>query len=170
MFNKTNVGLNSHNGKQDEFADLVTLFNSIPALVAFIDCNMVLQFYNQPFKKWFNINGELAGQKFPLVTGPEIFDQVQRHMGKVLTGECAHFQVSVNDQYLDVTLSPHFDQQNLVKGFIFHSSDITEKSRNERALKDYFENASINRHDFARWVRFFKSRKVLHGVTPGNAA
>lgn len=152
MFNQTEVGLHVHNGMQKETADGETLLNSIPALVAYIDCNMILQFFNQPFKKWFNINGELAGQRFPLVAGSEIFDQVQYHMGKVLVGERAHFQISINTrngvQYLEATLSPHFDQQRQVKGFIFHCSDVTEKNRTERALKDYFENASVCLH----WV------------------
>jgi PAS domain S-box-containing protein len=152
MSNQTDVDLRSYNGMQNEFVDLVTLLNSVPALVAYIDCNQVLQFCNQPFKTWLNINGELPGQKFPLLVGPEIFDQVQHHMGKVLVGERAHFQFSVQTQhglqYLDTTLSPHFDQRGQVKGFIFHCSDITEKNRTERALKDYFENASICLH----WV------------------
>ena len=73
-------------------------------------------------------------------------------MGKVLVGERAHFQISVNTQkglqYLEATLSPDFDLQKKVKGFIFHCSDITEKNKTERALKDYFENASICLH----WV------------------
>jgi PAS domain S-box-containing protein len=133
-------------------SDLMTLLNSIPALVAYLDCNMGLQFYNQPFKTWFNIKEEATPQTFPQIAGPEIFTQVQRHMGKVLVGECAHFQISVNTQnglqYLEATLSPDFDLQKKVKGFIFHCSDITEKNRTERALKDYFENASICLH----WV------------------
>jgi PAS domain S-box-containing protein len=113
---------------------------------------MVLQFCNQPFKTWFNINEEIAGQKFQLITGPEVFDQVQRHMGKVLVGERAHFQILINTlnglQYLEATLSPHFDYRRRVKGFIFHCSDITEKNRTERTLKDYFENAAMCLH----WV------------------
>jgi PAS domain S-box-containing protein len=137
---------------QNGSTDLITLMNSIPALIAYIDCNMVLQFCNQPFKTWFNIIGEIAGQTFSPIVGSEIFDQVQRHMGKVLVGDPAHFQISVNTQkglqYLDATLSPDFDQQRQVKGFIFHCSDITEKNRTERALKDYFDNASICLH----WV------------------
>jgi PAS domain S-box-containing protein len=152
MSNQTLVGLYLHNGTQNEVADLVDLVDSIPALVAYIDCNMVLQFCNQPFKTWFNINGEPAGKKFPPIAGPEIFDQVQRHMGKVLVGQRAHFQISVTTPngllYLEATLSPHFNERKQVKGFIFHCSDITEKNRTERALKDYFENASICLH----WV------------------
>lgn len=153
MSNQTDLGLRSYdNSIGNEYADLVTLVNAIPALVAYIDCNMVLQFCNQPFKTWFNITGQLAGQKFPLIARREIFDQVQRHMGKVLVGERAHFQISVNAengfQYLEATLSPDFDQQGQVQGFIFHCSDVTEKNKTERALKDYFENASICLH----WV------------------
>jgi PAS domain S-box-containing protein len=152
MSNHTYKGVRSHNGVQNEFTDLAALINSIPALVAYIDCNMVLQFCNQPFKTWFHINREIVGEKFPLIAGQEMFDQVQRQMGKVLIGERAHFQISINTQYglqyLEATLSPHFDLRRRVKGFIFHCSDITEKNRTERALKDYFENASICLH----WV------------------
>jgi PAS domain S-box-containing protein len=152
MSYQTDETLGTQYSIENEFADLGTLINSIPALVAYIDCNMVLQFCNQPFKAWFKLNGEQTGQKFPLIAGSEIFNQVQHHMGKVLVGECAHFQIFVNTpngfQYLEATLSPHFNQRKQVKGFIFHCSDVTEKNRTERALKDYFENATICLH----WV------------------
>lgn len=131
---------------------LTLLIDSIPALVASIDCNMTLRFCNKPFRQWFNIAGDVSGKFFPAITGKDFFYQVQRHLGTVLFGEPAHFQISINNagriQYLDATLSPEFDNENKVKGFIFHSSDVTEKNKTERALKDYFENASIGLH----WV------------------
>ena len=137
---------------QNGFAELTTLLNSIPAMVAYIDCDMVLQFCNQPFKIWFNIDGEPVGQKFPLIAGSEMFDQMQQYLGNMLGGQGTHFKISITTQnglqYLETTLSPHFDQQKQVKGFILHCTDVTEKSRTERALKDYFENASICLH----WV------------------
>jgi PAS domain S-box-containing protein len=152
MRSQTDVGLQSPNNMQNEFADLTTLVNSIPALVAYIDCNMVIQFCNQPFNDWFGLNVDLNGEKFPQAVGLDIFDQVQRHMGKVLVGERVHFQILVNAQngfqYLEATLSPNFDERRQVKGFFFHCTDVTEKNRTERALKDYFENASICLH----WV------------------
>lgn len=49
MSDQTVVGLHSHDAMQNEIADIVILVNSIPALVAYIDCNMVLQFCNQPY-------------------------------------------------------------------------------------------------------------------------
>lgn len=146
------AALPSRDEVRGEVPDLMNLLDSIPALVAYIDCNMVLQSCNQPFKAWFNRNDGSHGENFPQITGSEIFDQVQRHMGKVLVGERAHFQISVTTadrvQYLEATLSPHFDQRKQVKGFIFHCSDVTEKNRTERALKDYFENTSVCLH----WV------------------
>jgi PAS domain S-box-containing protein len=132
--------------------ELLALIDSIPALVASVDCNMVLQFCNQPFKSWFHLEETITGLSFPQVVGKQVFDQVQRHMGRVLVGQSAHFQILVTTteglRYLDATLSPGFDSNGKVKGFIFHSSDVTEKTRTERALRDYFENASICLH----WV------------------
>lgn len=131
---------------------LVTLIDSIPALVAYIDCNMILQFCNKRFKHWFSLEGDVHGKSFPTVSGKQIFSQLQRHMGKVLVGDRAHFQISAATpngvQYMDATLSPDFDPMRRVRGFIFHSTDVTEKNRTERALKDYFENAAIGLH----WV------------------
>src|ERR1044072_6351295 len=94
---------------------LSTLVDSIPALVGYIDCNMILQFCNQPFRVRFSLDGDSAGKAFPVIVGAQIFNQLQRHMGKVLMGERAHFQMSVytaNDlQFLDATLSPDFDDR-----------------------------------------------------------
>lgn len=130
-----------------------TLIDSIPSLVASVDCNMAMRFCNKHFKNWFSIpDGNVTGKSFPAIVGNQVFGQLQRHMGKVLVGNCAHFEIYVNTisgiQYLDVTLSPEFDGLKRVTGFVFHSSDITEKNRTERALKDYFESASIGLH----WV------------------
>jgi PAS domain S-box-containing protein len=131
---------------------VLTLVDSMPALVAYVDCNMVLHYCNQPFRTWFSLDGNPNGRILPMVVGKEMFGQLQQHMGKVLVGEKTHFQVSVDTdkgvQYLEVTLSPDFDDEREVVGFIFHSSDVTEKNRTERALKDYFEQASIGMH----WV------------------
>jgi PAS domain S-box-containing protein len=132
--------------------ELVAVIDSIPALVASIDCNMFLQFCNQQFKSHFHVDEVMLGRSFPLIVGNRFFDQMQRHMGRVLTGKPAGFQIAAHTmkglRYLDATLSPRFNTAREVDGFIFYCSDITEKTRIERDLKDYFENASICLH----WV------------------
>lgn len=131
---------------------LATLIDSIPALVAYVDCNMELQYCNKPFKTWFSLNSNTTNKAFPVLIGQQAFDQLQRHMGKILVGKRANFQISMKTpqgiQYLEATLSPDFDEKHQVKGFIFHSADVTEKNRTESTLKDYFENAAIGIH----WV------------------
>ena len=131
---------------------LATLIDSIPALVAYVDCNMELQYCNKPFRTWFSLGPNPANKAFPLLIGHQAFDQLQRHMGKILVGKRANFQISLKTpqgiQYLDATLSPDFDEKGQVKGFIFHSADVTEKNKTEIILKDYFENAAIGIH----WV------------------
>jgi PAS domain S-box-containing protein len=155
MPNQKDVGLLSNNGMLQGFPGLVTLINSIPAFVAYVDCNMVLQFCNDLFKSLSAINGELIGQKFPLIVGSDIFNQVQYHMGKVLMGKRTHFQILANRknglQYFEATLTPHFDRRGDVNGFIFHCTDITGKNKTERALKN-FENAPIESDERFRQI------------------
>jgi PAS domain S-box-containing protein len=144
-----NIFQNTITGNRDA---LVTLIDSIPALVAYVDCNMKLQYCNKPFKTWFSLNTDTTNKSFPLLIGNEAFEQLQRHLGKILVGKRANFQISMKTpqgiQYLEATLSPDFDEKQVVKGFIFHSADVTEKNRTESTLKDYFENAAIGIH----WV------------------
>jgi len=131
---------------------LATLIDSIPALVAYVDCNMQMQYCNKPFRTWFSLAANPPTKAFPVLIGREAFDQLQRHMGKILVGKRANFQISITTpqgiQYLDATLSPDFDEMERVKGFVFHSADVTEKNKTEIILKDYFENAAIGIH----WV------------------
>jgi PAS domain S-box-containing protein len=147
-----NVDLLPHRPMMSDPNALFTLIDSIPALVAYIDCNMVLQYCNQPFRSWFAQEQDLTGRSFPSITSGEIFLQMQKQTDRALAGERAFCQISISTgkgiQYLDASLSPDFDDQNKVKGFVFHGVDVTEQSRTERDLKDYFENASIGLH----WV------------------
>lgn len=114
---------------------LTNVIDSIPALVACIDSNMVLRYANYSFRTAFAVEGNVSGKSFPVVVGKQIFNQVQRHMGKVLVGERAEFKLSISTlpdvQWLYTTLSPEFDHRQRVKGFVFHGYDITEKSRME---------------------------------------
>jgi PAS domain S-box-containing protein len=139
------------NAVSKEHRELFDLIDSIPSLVANVDCNMTVQFANRVFKQWF-AEDHMKSNSFPVVVGKQIFSQLQRHMGKVLIGQPAHFQVfipgSKGYQYMDVDLTPGFDQFGNVQSFIFYGNDVTEKHRTERALKDYFENASVGLH----WV------------------
>lgn len=152
MRNTSDNTILHHNALFDDAVSIGTLIDSIPAQIAYIDCNMIMHYCNQPFKDCFSLDGIVKGKSFPLIAGRQVFDQVQRHMDKVLVGKRAQFEISSsrNDQwqYWEATLSPDFDDRGHVKGFIFHSISSTEKMRAQRELRDYFENASIGLH----WV------------------
>jgi len=128
------------------------LMDSIPALVARVDSDMTLEYYNKPFDKWFPRSHEGSRCTFNAAVGKEAFDQIQKHLVTVLTGKDVDFNLSFfHDHtccYLDVILTPEFDSRRHVKGFIFHGTDVTEKMNVQRDLHDYFENANIGLH----WV------------------
>ena len=152
MSREMNGQVMTDNSEFQTHKDLLSLVDSIPLLMASVDCNMLIKFANRAFKKWFSAIDNREDSSFPAVIGSHLFDQVQRHLGKVLIGKTACFQISVEGKnginYLEVNLSPEFDDRMRVKGFIFHSQDVTEKLNTQRALTDYFENATIGLH----WV------------------
>src|SRR4051812_18973023 len=132
---------------------LATIPDSLPGLIALVDCNMTVKYCNQLFREWSPFDAGFAGASFPILVGNNLFDQVQRQMGRVLTGQKATFQAAVRNvdaavQYLDVFLSPQIDARKNVIGFVFYAIDVTTRVELERGLSDYFENASICLH----WV------------------
>jgi PAS domain S-box-containing protein len=144
----------SHTEVTRQDPDLISSIpNSIPALIACIDCNMKLQYCNHVFRERFPFGDGVSGLPLALVVGLELFNQLQKNMGHVLVGKVAKFEASISDaahkaQYFEVSLCPQFDEKMRVKGFIFHATDTTEKIQAERGLTDYFENATICLH----WV------------------
>lgn len=132
---------------------LASIPDCLPGLLACADCNMTVKYCNQLFREWSSFDSGFAGLSFPILVGNSLFDQIQRQMGRVLNGQKAKFQAIVRDaesavQYLDVLLSPQFDAEKHVTGFVFYATDVTAKVELERGLSDYFENASICLH----WV------------------
>jgi PAS domain S-box-containing protein len=130
---------------------LENLIDSIPALIAHVDCNMIVRYVNKSFTNWFPEH-DSSCNSFPVVIGKNIFSQIQRYLGKTLVGELARFTISFQHQgrsrYMEVNLSPEFTDSHHVKGFIFYATDITANLNTELSLHDYFENATIGLH----WV------------------
>lgn len=130
---------------------LANLIDSIPALIAHVDCNMIVKYVNKSFTNWFS-EIDSSRNSFPAIIGKNIFSQIQRYLGKILVAEFASFTISFQHQgkpcYMEVNLSPEFTCNQQVNGFIFYASDITTKLNTELSLHDYFENATVGLH----WV------------------
>lgn len=138
----------SSQGSFSEPTGLQNLIDSIPALVARIDCNMILEYVNRPFRKWFSQYEDAVCTSFPVIVGKEIFGQVQKHLGTVLVGQPAEFGISFSykgsNRHMTVTLSPEFDSRHRVRSFIFHGTDISKNVSVQRDLPDFVENATID--------------------------
>jgi PAS domain S-box-containing protein len=146
-----NVSLSEQN-LSEQSVSFDNLIDFIPALVVRVDCNMAVQYANRSFRKWFSRIEDPSCNSFPVIIGRQIFNQIQRYLGKTLVGEPAHLTISFphGGEYrcMEVNILPEFDYNQKVKGFIFYATDITSKLDVERSLHDYFENATIGLH----WV------------------
>ena len=141
-------------------SDYESILDSVPALIAFIDNNLVYRYANKAYERWFgHETGYICGKSLKEVLGDKAFEKLKPFLDLALSGEKAHFQIELpyvtGSKYVDATYSPQFDKAGAVNGFIAHVIDITEKKKVEtelehkkNELQDYFDNATIGLH----WV------------------
>lgn len=124
----------------------------LPSMIALCDNNLNIEFANRAFRNRFQTGAEtLKSLAFSDAVGQEVFTQAEGHIEAALRGETAEFEIDLHTDdrlsFIHVVLSPAPGSDGC-KGFLFHAIDITGKSRAERELKDYVENAPIGMH----WV------------------
>jgi PAS domain S-box-containing protein len=136
------------------------LLDSVPALISYIDKDLVYRYANQAYHQWFGHNPDsLCGRKIEEVMGETVFNKLKDYLNKALSGETIKFQMELQYntglKYVDATYIPDFDEDGITIGFIAHVNDITDKKQTEEELKkktqqlqDYLDNATIGLH----WV------------------
>lgn len=129
------------------------LLNLIPSLIAYVDKDLHYQYVNSAYEKWIGMKADaIIGRNISEVLGEETLVYIRPHINRVLSGDPVHFGNKMHHRdgvrYLDISLTPDFDEKHHVKGYSVHINDVTEKRRTEIELKDYVETASTGLH----WV------------------
>ncbi len=129
-------------------AQLRTITNALPILVAQVDQHERFLFANDSFCDWFQCDpSEIRKQTFRAILGEERYPGNQPYIIKVLQGETVTYErnsKSGNRQtILNVTFVPEFDSDNKVKGFIIVATDVTKYKDIEAQLKSAKEEAEV---------------------------
>jgi PAS domain S-box-containing protein len=133
---------------QEREAQLRTITNAIPILVAQMDSKENILFANGAFCQWFNCTADgLRNLTFKSVLGDARYPLNKPYINKVLAGETVMYErqsKSGNKQaILNITFVPEFDQNNSVKGFIFVAADVSQYKSIEVELKGAKEAAEV---------------------------
>ncbi|MGI8893639.1 MAG: PAS domain-containing sensor histidine kinase [Bacteroidia bacterium] len=136
------------------------ILDSVPALITYIDKNLIYRYANDAYHHWFGHNPDsLCGRYTKEVMGEKVFAKLEPYFKRALVGETVNFQLELQYEtglkYVDATYIPDIDPNGYILGFTAHVNDITEKKKTEfqlqkktYELQDYLENATIGLH----WV------------------
>lgn len=126
------------------------IINNVPSLIAYIDADLRYQFVNTAYATWTGMEAQaLVGKTVSEILGEEAYQNIKPQIDRALAGHPVRFENRLQNaqgwRYLDITFTPH-KQDNSVRGYTAHITDVTETKRTEAELHDFIENATIGLH------------------------
>jgi PAS domain S-box-containing protein len=121
------------------------LADALPALIAFIDRNLVYRFVNARYEDWFGMDSRsVIGQPLREVLGEDSFHERQAAFAEVFAGRPQRFEAEVSvrggePRMGEVQYIPRTDPAGEVDGFYVLVNDITERKNSEDELRRTLE-------------------------------
>jgi two-component system, OmpR family, sensor histidine kinase VicK len=122
-------------------AQLRSIANALPVLIAYVDDRECYQFNNQAYVDWLG-KSLTAGVQMREVWGEDCYHRMQSHIHLALEGQVVTYENEINchdgrTRSVSVTYIPHIDEDKRIDGFFALTSDISDRKAIER-MKDEF--------------------------------
>jgi len=130
-------------------AQLQTITNSLPALIAYVDPGLCYLRVNRAYARYFDSTPEtMIGRHMQEFLG-EAFPQIHGHLQKALRGEPQSFEVTIpaafGARHMLAQHIPDADSEGAVRGVVIQSHDITERKQTEQMLRTAEKLAAVGR-------------------------
>jgi PAS domain S-box-containing protein len=118
-----------------------TLADNVPALFSYIGRDLHYCYVNRRYEDfWHRPADAIVGQRVAELVGPQGFEVAQPYLEAVLQGQEviyeADFDVAGAHRTMQVQYVPDRDKSGDVQGLFALSTDITERKRTEKALRE----------------------------------
>ncbi len=126
---------------EQQTRDIRLITDALPVLIAFVDRDFTYRFANRAYEDWFYLKPEeVVGRQLPDITGAAQFELRRQQLGKVLSGEEAHFELpwphrDGRDRIAEIRYLPRHRADGAVDGFYIFVLDITERVEAEKRLR-----------------------------------
>lgn len=124
--------------RSEERLRLIT--DTIPALIAAFDRDLVYRFANRGYADWFGRGKEeVVGRPIAEVLGADLHAELMPYVGQAMAGETVSYEYAVlrpdgQTAYARSILVPELEADGRVSGAFVLASDITEQKRAQAAL------------------------------------
>ena len=162
--------------------DLRAITDNLPAIISRFDVHHRCTFINEHFRRVFAVDpARHIGRTAREFRGDAFHDQIKDHLDAALRGEARQFEIHASMQgrepWTQKSLIPDLDADGRVQGYFSVSFDITERKRQEEALRksELFLDRTGRLAGVGGWEFDLVTQKIIwsdetcriHGVEPG---
>lgn len=118
----------------------------VPALIAYVNADMTIQFCNKVYEAWYGRKGESPlGKRLDHVHSPKLYQRLLPQILDVMDGHNVTFEFEETGEqdeirYMLRSYVPNFDDQGDIIGFFVLIRDITDRRKTALALEQAYDN------------------------------
>jgi PAS domain S-box-containing protein len=138
--------------QHDMRAELASLADALPVLIAYVDAKQRYVFANAAYQDWFGKNIQaMAGQSVASVVGEATYRKTKPYSESALAGHRVTLETELVHRRLgarqvQINYIPRFDADDQAQGYYALLTDITERKQHEaETLSHYAERAHADR-------------------------
>jgi PAS domain S-box-containing protein len=124
--------------EQDQYLKLIT--DTAPVLISYVGADERYRFVNFAYQQWFGrAREDIMGRPVQEIVGTS-YDELRPHVLRALAGHAERFEVSLatllGERHVMAVYTPDVRSDGSVAGFSAVITDISERSKGEKALRE----------------------------------
>lgn len=128
--------------------ELRAVIDAMPALVSFLDTDMVYSFVNKTYRDyWKKGSDEIVGMSIDDLVGTDAADTIRPYLKKALEGETVGYEKTLvlptGERHFHANYIPRYDAMGNITGVLAVVHDITERKQKELDLQKYKEQTQL---------------------------